>query len=60
MASDLRIDRRTGLFCRDLGWKRTPTGFTQHRFYLGRDRHHRGPPRTALGQRRGSLATDQE
>src|SRR5262249_7470126 len=26
-----------GLFVRNLGWKRTPTGFAQHKFYLGRD-----------------------
>src|SRR4051794_22103358 len=26
-----------GLFVRNLGWKRTPTGYAQHKFYLGRD-----------------------
>jgi hypothetical protein len=26
-----------GLFVRNLGWKRTPTGYAQHKFYLGRE-----------------------
>jgi hypothetical protein len=26
-----------GLFVRNLGWKRTATGYTQHKFHLGRD-----------------------
>src|SRR5258708_3411585 len=27
----------SGLFVRNLGWKQTPAGYTQHKFYLGRD-----------------------
>jgi len=26
-----------GLFVRNLGWKQTPAGYAQHKFYLGRD-----------------------
>jgi hypothetical protein len=26
-----------GLFVRNLGWKQTPSGYSQHKFYLGRD-----------------------
>jgi hypothetical protein len=26
-----------GLFVRNLGWKRTPAGYAQHKFYLGRE-----------------------
>lgn len=26
-----------GAFVRNLGWKRTPTGYAQHKFHLGRD-----------------------
>src|SRR5262245_37933024 len=26
-----------GLFVRNLGWKRTATGYAQHKFYLGRE-----------------------
>ena len=26
-----------GLYVRNLGWKRTPDGYAQHKFYLGRD-----------------------
>ncbi|CAN5531102.1 hypothetical protein BH11PLA2_BH11PLA2_46440 [soil metagenome] len=27
----------SGLYLRNLGWKRSRTGYTQHKFYLGRD-----------------------
>jgi hypothetical protein len=27
----------SGLFVRNIGWKRTPRGYVQHKFYLGRD-----------------------
>lgn len=26
-----------GLFVRNIGWKQTPSGYSQHKFYLGRD-----------------------
>jgi hypothetical protein len=26
-----------GLYVRNLGWKQTPSGYSQHKFYLGRD-----------------------
>ena len=26
-----------GLYVRNIGWKQTPSGYTQHKFYLGRD-----------------------
>lgn len=33
---ELCRDRR-GLFVRNIGWKRTASGYTQQKFYLGRD-----------------------
>ncbi|HEV3261632.1 MAG TPA: hypothetical protein VG013_32580, partial [Gemmataceae bacterium] len=40
MAKNLTVDARTGLYRRDLGWKVGRNGgYTQHRFYLGRDKH---------------------
>src|SRR5262249_424945 len=39
-----------GLYVRNLGWKQTPSGYPQHKFYLGRD----GPQATL-----GSLRLEQ-
>jgi hypothetical protein len=40
MTKNLTVDARTGLYRRDLGWKPGRNGdYTQHRFYLGRDKH---------------------
>lgn len=30
----------SGVYYRNVGWKRTPGGYAQHKFYLGRDEHH--------------------
>ncbi|CAN5586058.1 hypothetical protein BH11PLA2_BH11PLA2_46020 [soil metagenome] len=38
MAQKSNLTRNaSGLFLRNLGWKRTRSGYTQHKFYLGRD-----------------------
>lgn len=37
----------SGLYIRNLGWKATPNGYAQHKFYLGRD-----PDKADLASRR--------
>lgn len=40
MATKVTLDARTGLYRRDLGWKKAGEDrYIQHRFYLGRDKH---------------------
>jgi hypothetical protein len=43
-----------GLFMRNIGWKRTPSGYAQHKFYLGRDE-----AQAELASRRLELLWDQ-